>query len=56
MSASDLLLLLLAILLLAIAAVLAGIDAAISRVSRVSVEEFLREGRPRAQRARPDRP
>ena len=50
MTASDIPLLLLAILLLAIAAVLAGIDSAIARVSRVSVEEYLREGRPRADK------
>ena len=50
MTASDIPLLLLAILLLAIAAVLAGIDSAIARVSRVAVEEYLREGRPRADK------
>jgi CBS domain containing-hemolysin-like protein len=37
-----------AALLVLVAATLAGIDSALTRVSRVAVEEFAREGRPRA--------
>ena len=46
---TDLLLLLGAALLVLVAATLAGIDSALTRVSRVAVEEFVREGRPHAE-------
>ncbi|HSP37800.1 MAG TPA: DUF21 domain-containing protein [Frankiaceae bacterium] len=49
MTGSDVSLLLGAALLVLIAAALAGIDSAITRVSRVTIEEFVREGRPRAE-------
>ena len=45
MTESDIGLLVGAVLLVLVAAVLVGIDAAITRVSRVAVEEFVREGR-----------
>ena len=45
MTSTDVLLLALAAGLVAMAALLAGADAALARVSRVSVEEFVREGR-----------
>jgi CBS domain containing-hemolysin-like protein len=49
MTGSDLVLLVGAALLVLVAATLAGIDSALTRVSRVTVEEFVREGRPRAE-------
>ena len=45
MTANDLLLLAIAGILIVAAALLAGADAAFARVSRVSVEEYVREGR-----------
>ncbi len=45
----DLPLLIGAALLVLVAASLAGIDSALTRVSRVTVEEFVRDGRPRAE-------
>jgi CBS domain containing-hemolysin-like protein len=49
-TAADLPLLLIAVLLLVVAAVLAGADAAVSRVSRVAVETFVRDERRGADR------
>src|SRR5436305_6545985 len=49
MTGSDLVLLLGAAVLVLVAATLAGIDSAVTRVSRVTVGEFVREGRPRAE-------
>src|SRR3954471_13377955 len=50
MSGSDVPLLIGAALLVLIAATLAGIDSALTRVSRVAVEEFARDGRPHADK------
>jgi CBS domain containing-hemolysin-like protein len=49
MTGSDVPLLLGAAVLVLVAAVFAGIDSALTRVSRVTVEEFVREGRPQAE-------
>src|ERR1700709_89170 len=49
MTGSDLVLLVGAAGLGLLAARLAGIDSALTRVSRVTIEEFVREGRPRAE-------
>src|SRR5690349_13049674 len=50
MNGSDILLLVGGFLLVLVAAVLVAIDAALTRVSRVAVEEFVREGRRGADR------
>jgi magnesium and cobalt exporter, CNNM family len=49
-TSGDVLQLLLALLLVLLAALLAGADAALSRVSRVAVEELVREGRRGSER------
>lgn len=50
MTGSDAFLLVGGFVLVLVAAVLVAIDAALTRVSRVAVEEFVREGRPSADR------
>jgi CBS domain containing-hemolysin-like protein len=52
MTSNDVLLLVIAALLVVVAALLAGADAAFARVSRVSVEDFVREGLRGSQRLR----
>src|SRR3954463_14415770 len=49
MTGNEVPLLIGAAVLVLVAATLAGIDSALTRVSRVTVEEFVREGRPRAE-------
>src|SRR6266571_5264941 len=50
MGSGDTPLILLAVAASLVAAALGGIDAALTRVSRVTVEEFVRQGRPGARR------
>jgi CBS domain containing-hemolysin-like protein len=50
MGSGDTPLILLAVAASLVAAALGGVDAALTRVSRVSVEEFVRQGRPGARR------
>jgi CBS domain containing-hemolysin-like protein len=50
MGSGDTPLILLAVLASLVAAALGGVDAALTRVSRVTVEEFARQGRPGARR------